>query len=464
MAIPIALQQVLTVFAATTAFALLAAVANRCLPHHWIEERHNFAFAMLVAVPLVWLITLQPRDLPDSFVVEAASTGYSIDAAGWEDSRKTSGHDKVPKDLTLLILGLWLLGSAVSLLKLGREFVGIRLLRGRATPVRLPQSLQLSVPLPIRLSHEVHSPLLIGYRNPTIVLPMSFEFGRPSLPVLEHEVAHALRHDNWTTLLLRLLQALFWWNLPQKVLQRTVEECREVLCDDRAVRVTQAPHDLAAALLTVAADAARARHSLAASTASGAVVARLRRLTCDAKRARSRPRSLLPFTAAAIVGVLATIPRLGPAAPVDAASAEARDTAGESALGVALNREQFGVAKRLLVDGVDPDARDLHGDTLLVAAVRRGDEAAVSLLMAAGANPQLQGSDGFSAVELARRAPGLQIDGMLTRAGGGQNPQRLGSWPVPRSSKQPDCTPVDLIVLGECYRFLDTDKPVQPNY
>jgi beta-lactamase regulating signal transducer with metallopeptidase domain len=126
------------------------------------------------------------------------------------------------------------------------------------------------------------------------------------VPILEHEIAHARRGDNWTTLAIRILAALMWWNAPLYALRRIIDRAREELCDDWAVALTGAPHQLAKALLDTAADAAKRRRGLSATARGGALAARVQRLM-SSDAGRISPPLVTFVVLAPLLGVVALV-------------------------------------------------------------------------------------------------------------------------------------------------------------
>lgn len=463
-------------FMAASLLALLAVAGDRLLPVLWARERHDFALGALVAVPLVFLIAMLPAEpaIDARIVVEAVRA----------DLPKASG---VSDRFAPAALALWIAGTMLLLVRLMLDWVAIVRLRTRSIPLLPPAGMSLSRRVPLRQSHEVTSPLVIGYWRPVIILPVGFALDQRSWPVLEHEIAHVRRGDNWVVLALRIVRAMLWWNLPMRVLERILVRTREELCDDRAAAITQAPLELSHALLDAAAIRASQDWRLATGTTGGVLAARLRRLT-SIRSGKEGCRAIRIAIIGPLLAVTAacTTPHVGPQSAVrtadegapagsalalavargdaaavarllaEGADPDVRDTRGDPALAVALRDQRLAIAQQLLVAGADVDARDTVGDTVLASAVRRGDEGGVALLVVAGANPHLADTAGETVVSLARRGPGTSIDAMLPAAARTPDPVRVARWVPPRTPAEPTCP----VLRNECYSFADTDGPV----
>lgn len=85
---------------------------------------------------------------------------------------------------------------------------------------------------------DVLGPMLVGYRQPLVVLPSSAFAHSPAvlLAIERHERTHAVRHDNWRLLAERLALAALPWCGPLRRLHEKVLAAREELCDGVALK------------------------------------------------------------------------------------------------------------------------------------------------------------------------------------------------------------------------------------
>jgi bla regulator protein blaR1 len=150
----------------------------------------------------------------------------------------------------LWIAGLWAALGAYRLWQIGRSYVYLRGVKGRArlAPGTLAdRPLEASFRLPeaaskrstrLLFSEDVGSPMAVGFLHPAVILPESLpeELAQPEMEhVLLHEAAHIARRDDWSNLLAKLfgaalaLHPVAWWVL------RQIEREREIACDDWVV-------------------------------------------------------------------------------------------------------------------------------------------------------------------------------------------------------------------------------------
>jgi beta-lactamase regulating signal transducer with metallopeptidase domain len=99
----------------------------------------------------------------------------------------------------------------------------------------------LGLPAPeIKRSPRIHSPCLIGIRNPAILLPAGETFSPSVLrDVFLHELAHLARRDCLFHLLARLATALMFLQPLIWVLTRRLERIADDICDDYVVQYGQ---------------------------------------------------------------------------------------------------------------------------------------------------------------------------------------------------------------------------------
>jgi beta-lactamase regulating signal transducer with metallopeptidase domain len=152
-----------------------------------------------------------------------------------------------------VVLAVWLIGS---LLLLARLALGYRaLLSRRASTVDAPACLQQGEPIRTVFSDQVDTPLAIGFKTPTIMIPSSYpeQFSEEELrQMCVHEAAHLARRDDLTLLAQRVIGALLPWQPAVWWICRELELEREIACDDYVVNVTGQSHGYASCLTRVA--------------------------------------------------------------------------------------------------------------------------------------------------------------------------------------------------------------------
>ena len=90
-------------------------------------------------------------------------------------------------------------------------------------------------------SSLVHSPLVVGYLRPMILLPASAITGLTSSElelILAHELAHIRKHDYLVNLVQTMIEALLFYHPGMWWMSRQVHGERENCCDDVAVAIS----------------------------------------------------------------------------------------------------------------------------------------------------------------------------------------------------------------------------------
>jgi beta-lactamase regulating signal transducer with metallopeptidase domain len=142
----------------------------------------------------------------------------------------------------LLLESAWALASLFSL---GRLFLSARemraVVRNSDPVVELPEEIQAALarsgkrPVELRLSDAVDAPSVVGFFRPTVVIPRPLwsELSVAELrQIVQHEVAHLDRRDDWTNLLQKLLRAICPLNPALFWAERHLCREREQACDD----------------------------------------------------------------------------------------------------------------------------------------------------------------------------------------------------------------------------------------
>lgn len=166
-----------------------------------------------------------------------------------------------------VLLGVWLLVAAFLLLRLLLGFREIRRLRILLRRVEDSEALAIldeivaeaatgCVPR-LMTSPAVLVPMTIGVIRPIIALPGTLLDGatddKTLKAVLLHETAHVARRDLLTAFLERLAMVLYWWHPLVYRLCARVDELREDICDNWAVRAQGHGETLARCLVDLAA-------------------------------------------------------------------------------------------------------------------------------------------------------------------------------------------------------------------
>jgi beta-lactamase regulating signal transducer with metallopeptidase domain len=141
------------------------------------------------------------------------------------------------------LLTVYAVGVAACVARLSWRWLALRrvLLEAQVPdPARLKG---VASPLPIRVTEQAPSPLLIGVRHPVAVLParaLEHMTGAQLHWVLAHEEAHARRGDNLRLLAEGLLRAVLWFNPFVACAAVLAAEAREQLCDQSVLSAADA--------------------------------------------------------------------------------------------------------------------------------------------------------------------------------------------------------------------------------
>jgi beta-lactamase regulating signal transducer with metallopeptidase domain len=444
---------------ALTALSAGVLAFNKFAPARYVAERHDLALASIILAPIVLILALQPsateiiRTAAEAAPIAASERPVTTVATQASPTVTTPAPSGIRFEWSMIAL---LAGAAISLTlmaRLVRDVFGLAKLRRDSRPARLPADLKLSREIDVRSSHTATSPLLVGYLRPVILLPRDFVFDDSARPVLEHEIAHLERRDPWTVLGLRLLMVALWWVAPLHALLPILNTTREALCDSRAARITQTPHQLATALLDAASRALQSSHTrqipalaLASTPNRSALAARIDHLTSP----RVLKRSHSPMRLSIILPLLATsalvlTPHVGAAETV-IITAEQDEKAGgnrhghghprgdhrdyvdvddrrnpDAALFRAASRGRLAEVRQLIADGADVNYVFRGDGTALIAAIRRGRNDVVTELLANGADANLMvGGDGSPMIAAARHGD-ISILNQLLEANGDPN-------------------------------------------
>ncbi len=168
----------------------------------------------------------------------------------------------LPRSLTLIVLTVAATGAAWVLL----GFWGVRwLLRHSREPAPSTQAVydglsagrtKEQVRPDVRVSASVQRPVLVGLRQPTILIPASYEEPGSSAELLRlsllHELAHADQSDPWFGTIASLAQSIWfylphvWWLRSQLMIDQ------EFMADHAASKRYGTPKGYAASLLALA--------------------------------------------------------------------------------------------------------------------------------------------------------------------------------------------------------------------
>ena len=210
------------------------------------------------------------------------------------------------------VASLYLLGLAFALTRLGWGLWHLHRLRQsvhlvNAAPVEaLRRQLRLHHPVRLGVSPLLQTPVLLGWRRPTIALPTAlYDQCTPQAlqDIIVHELVHVKRRDPLLNMLSQGVVALYWFHPLVHWAARSLVEMRECACDDWVVAQSGDPLTYAETLLHAAAD----QHPRLAVTMarSGRVAKRVERLLDPSHRPHPRVHGILGGGAVAMILTLA---------------------------------------------------------------------------------------------------------------------------------------------------------------
>ncbi len=248
--------------AASVVVPALAVLLSQAAPwSRGISARLRFrvlasAFALVLAAPLVFFSPLVFPSVALPWMARPAHLSQAAVAlpaagAGWQ----------IPEFGALAIAAVWLLVSAVLLLRLLLGLVRLHGLRRQA--VLLPEPLLQRLvaggsPCPVALSHAVRVPCLTGLLRPMVLLPAQLpeQLSESRLAaILEHEFAHLRRGDHWSNLVQKLACAVFPLHPGLHLLDAWMSREREHACDEWVLLQAHPAAEYATSLVDVAAGA-----------------------------------------------------------------------------------------------------------------------------------------------------------------------------------------------------------------
>jgi uncharacterized protein YjbI with pentapeptide repeats/beta-lactamase regulating signal transducer with metallopeptidase domain len=206
---------------------------------------------------------------------------------------------RMSREIALGVVGIWVLGAFVGLVGLAASIARVRGLKRRSSP--LDGTLADELPwltavgsgreIYLRLSYETETPVAVGFRRPVILIPTELATG-DGLAAIEqlilHEHAHLRRNDDWTNLVQRTIERVFWFNPIVWLVGRRIALEREIASDDAVVEKTGEAHAYAASLWKLAREMRMPEHAVVAPGAlltRKQISVRIERLL-DANRAR----------------------------------------------------------------------------------------------------------------------------------------------------------------------------------
>jgi beta-lactamase regulating signal transducer with metallopeptidase domain len=164
-----------------------------------------------------------------------------------------------------LILAAWFLVAVVKLAAIVRSASYLSRLKRRARPVparvdavfeRMKETAcgSRGRGVSLRASRELGAPVLAGFRDPVILIPqllLDALLPEELDQVILHELGHFARRDDWSRLVQKVVEALYFFHPAVAWIGRILDLEREIACDDRVLVATGSPRAYAACLTKV---------------------------------------------------------------------------------------------------------------------------------------------------------------------------------------------------------------------
>jgi len=142
---------------------------------------------------------------------------------------------------SVLMLGWVVIFAGIIVFNL-RRMCRLRKLFSRAAPVDVTRYTEVhGKNVTFLKSDLVHSPLVLGFFRHRIVLPDCWDTWSDDCKrsVLAHELAHIRHGDHWINLMQFFVQAVHFFNPMVWLLNRKMNQFREMTCDDAAVKTNK---------------------------------------------------------------------------------------------------------------------------------------------------------------------------------------------------------------------------------
>jgi beta-lactamase regulating signal transducer with metallopeptidase domain len=331
--------------------------------------RHNLALAALVLMllaPVLTFLFLRGGVPQPTSAVLAPSAG----AGAPFDLTVTSA---APSPWTGWLVLLWLSGIAgLSLRALGGWIV-VETLRRQGTEAlpadlmercrALQQQLQVMRPVRFLQSLRVATPVVVGWLQPVILLPVSALAGLPPQQLdalILHELAHIRRHDAFINALLLAAETVLFYHPALWWVSRRVRIERENCCDDLAVAGCGDAALYVEALASL--EAGRLPPGLALAAGGRLKDRAARLLGVPAQTRRHSLGAMMGLAAVTLVAVSVAMAQPGPLSPAETSAIHVPENAIVGTVGFAGN-------SKLSVRDLGHETPIKRGDVLTRAAV-----------------------------------------------------------------------------------------------
>ena len=133
--------------------------------------------------------------------------------------------------VTLLLLVIWAMGAIMFMVISTKKYLQYR----RIVLHNAKSITDIDCKIPLAVSGNAHTPMLIGVIKPIIVLPNIYFADEELDMILAHEMVHYRRKDLLVKLLMLIANAVHWFNPAVYALNKQLDAMCELSCDEKVV-------------------------------------------------------------------------------------------------------------------------------------------------------------------------------------------------------------------------------------
>lgn len=203
-------------------YASLMALALFVFPLHFNVSIHQ---------PLFSFYEKQVQPDSTSAVIEMTTAiGTSIPDQTASASTTAENQDFSILSVDQWILGIWMVGCLAMLYRYFSAYFRFKKQAIQSSPIDRVGDLNVVI------SDYVHSPMLIGFFKPTIVMPSANMNAEDYKLALQHEWVHYKQGDAWIKLMAVLVNCLHWFNPVSYLALANISEACEYAVDEQITK------------------------------------------------------------------------------------------------------------------------------------------------------------------------------------------------------------------------------------